>query len=894
MSDVLGPDRDARPDHDVRAVLAIAPFRRLWLALGLSSFGDWLGLLATSALAGTLAQTPATRLLAVSGVFVLRLAPAVLFGPLAGVIADRLPRRWILVVGDLLRFGLFCTIPIVGTLWWLYVATVLVEVVGLFWTPAKDATVPGLVPRRRLEAANQLSLAVTYGSAPVAALAFAGLSLLNGMLDGFVPHLAASQTYLALYANAVTFGVSALVIWRLELPAAHGTGDRQESVWRTAVDGWKFVGQTPLVRGLVLGMLGAFAAGGVVIGLGRSFVTDLRAGDPGYGTLFAAVFIGMAGGMWLAPRLLADFPRRRLFGLSIAVAGVWLVLLSLVPNIALAVFFTVGLGACAGTAWVTGYTMLGLEVGDDIRGRTFALVQSLVRVVLVAVLAAAPVLAAGLSTALNLPRSLRINEFVSLTYTGVMATFLIAGLLAILIGVLAYRQMDDRPGVSLLTDFRAAVRYRPATDVLPHRVFAGRFIAFEGGDGAGKSTQTRLLGQWLEQQGYPVALTREPGATPTGSRLREVLLHGADLAPRAEALLFAADRAHHVETVVRPGLASGAIVVTDRYRDSSVAYQSGGRGLAAAEVQQLSRWAAQGLVPDLTVLLDIAPADARDRRVGEQDRLESEPDAFHARVRERFLELARAAPSRYLVLDAALGPQEVHQQVIARLSGELPESPVARVEREAREATDRARRIAQEAAERAERKAQEAAERAERKAREAAEQAEREARAAEQQRVREEAAATLAARRAVEQQARLDRAAIEATARAERERRRLLREAEQVAAQQAAEAERQRQLRENPLPPTRTLPIVTVPIAAAEPQTRRGRRSGSGIGSAEAAPGQARLGKAVPDETPTEVLGSVDSVPDFLADPAPGSEGRPAAGGPLDEEIFRLGRPEQK
>jgi dTMP kinase len=251
---------DAVPDHDVRAVLAITPFRRLWLALGMSSFGDWLGLLATTALAAALPQTPAAKLLAVSGVFILRLAPAVLFGPLAGVAADRLPRRWTLVYGDVLRFVLFCTIPLVGTLWWLYVATVLVEVVGLFWMPAKDATVPNLVPRRRLEAANQLSLVVTYGSAPVAAVAFSGLTLLSGVVDDFIPHFRESPTYLALYVNALTFLVSALVIWRLQMPQSSARSPRQESILRTAVDGWKYIGGSPLVRGLVLGMLGAFGA----------------------------------------------------------------------------------------------------------------------------------------------------------------------------------------------------------------------------------------------------------------------------------------------------------------------------------------------------------------------------------------------------------------------------------------------------------------------------------------------------------------------------------------------------------------------------------------------------------------------------------------------------------
>ena len=213
-----GPSALEPPDHDVRAVLAITPFRRLWLALGLSSFGDWLGLLATTSLAAALATGTSAKLLAVSGVFILRLAPAVVFGPLAGVVADRLNRRWTLVYGDVLRFILFCTIPLVGTLWWLFVATILIEIVGLFWMPAKEATVPNLVPRRRLEAANQLSLVVTYGSAPVAALAFLGVTLLNGILDEVIPPLRGDPTYLALYLNAVTYLVSALVIWRLDLP----------------------------------------------------------------------------------------------------------------------------------------------------------------------------------------------------------------------------------------------------------------------------------------------------------------------------------------------------------------------------------------------------------------------------------------------------------------------------------------------------------------------------------------------------------------------------------------------------------------------------------------------------------------------------------------------------
>jgi dTMP kinase len=681
-----GPAALEPPDHDVRAVLAITPFRRLWLALGLSSFGDGLGLLATTSLAAALANGTSAKLLAVSGVFILRLAPAVVFGPLAGVVADRLNRRWTLVYGDVLRFVLFCTIPLVGTLWWLFVATILIEVVGLFWMPAKEATVPNLVPRRRLEAANQLSLVVTYGSAPVAAVAFLGVTLLNGILDEVIAPLRGDPTYLALYLNAVTYLVSALVIWRLDFPKPRTHLAREQSVWRVALDGWRYVGRTPLVRGLVLGMLGAFAAGGFVIGLAQAFVNDLGAGSPGYGVLFAAVFAGLALGMWVGPRLLADFSRRRLFGLSIAAAGAWLVLLSLVPNIVLAVFFTLGLGSCAGLAWVTGYTLLGLEVGDEVRGRTFAFLLSMVRVVLVSVLALGPAVAALLSTSLSLPHTLHVNDDVALTYTGVMATFLLAGLMALGIGVATFRAMDDATGPTLRAELAESLRVRQSGTASPRQAsLPGRFVAFEGGDGSGKSTQVRLLGAWLRAQGYETVLTFEPGGTRTGAQLRQVLLGGADLVPRAEALLFAADRAHHVETVVRPALQAGAVVVTDRYIDSSIAYQGAGRQLAAAEIARLSRWATDGLVPDLTVVLDVEPALGRQRRGEQEDRLESEPDDFHSRVRDRFRELARRAPSRYLVVDGAADAEDIAAAVRERLVALLPESPVAAQARQERE-----------------------------------------------------------------------------------------------------------------------------------------------------------------------------------------------------------------
>ncbi len=692
-------------DHSIGAVLRVTSFRRLWLALAGSSFGDWLGLLATTAMASQLGNgSYAKANLAVAGVLILRLAPAIVLGPLAGALADRLNRKFVMVSGDVLRGLLFITIPIVGSLEWLYVATVLIECLALFWSPAKEATVPNLVPRNRLETANQMSLVTTYGTAPVAALVYIGVGFLNGILGHFLQRFHTNPIDLALYVNAATFIISGLVISRLPIPERQrGDVTEHESVLRSIADGWKFVATTPLIRSLVIGMLGAFAAAGFVIGLAQTYVKDLGAGQPGYGALFAAVFLGLALGMWGGARLFSEFSRYRLFGLSLIVAGGFLAALAIFPNMVMAFLFTVGLGASGGIAWVTGYTLLGLTVDDAVRGRTFGFLASASRVVLVGVLALGPTLAALIGR-----HTIRFTDSSQVSYNGAAFVFLLGAILAITLGVVAYRQMDDRPGARLHHDIRRLWTDRVDQPVAPARpVYAGVFIAFEGGDGNGKSTQSRLLADWLRSdQGHEVVLTREPGATPVGVRLREVLLgHGPDLGARSEALLFAADRAHHVFSVVRPALERGSIVITDRYVDSSVAYQGAGRDLDGEEVARISRWATDGLTPDLTILLDVDPAVGRSRRQrdGEragEDKLESLPDDFHSRVRSRFLDLARREPHRYLILDGSLPVDELHARARARVRDLLPISDRRRAElkeRLAEEEQARERRAAAEA-----------------------------------------------------------------------------------------------------------------------------------------------------------------------------------------------------
>jgi dTMP kinase len=210
----------------------------------------------------------------------------------------------------------------------------------------------------------------------------------------------------------------------------------------------------------------------------------------------------------------------------------------------------------------------------------------------------------------------------------------------------------------------------------------GYFISFEGGEGVGKSTQSRLLGDWLaELTGREVVLTFEPGGTALGKELRAAVMHGQDMGARAEALIYAADRAHHVETVVRPALGRGAVVITDRYLDSSVAYQSGGRDLPGNEVEHLSLWATKGLRPDVTVLLDLEPVAAAARRAaaegkGALDRLERAGVEFHTRVRDTFLQRAAADPDRWVIIDAAAPVDDIQAQIRVDVAARLGLTPV--------------------------------------------------------------------------------------------------------------------------------------------------------------------------------------------------------------------------
>ncbi|MEV6600334.1 dTMP kinase [Actinoplanes sp. NPDC051346] len=662
----------------MRSVLQIRPFRRLWLVLSAATFGDWIGILATALFASQQVTGSVAQGSAFSSTIAIRLVPALILGPIAGLLADRFDRRYTMVICDLLRFLVYGSIPVVALVsdsggfivTWAVIATFLGETITLMWIPAKEAAVPNLIPKGRLEASNQLTLITTYGVTPIlAALVLASLDGFRGSVGGLPPW--ASPVQIGLYISALSRAATAAVVFFGIKEISAGRQERQQknaeqSMFRQFVEGWRYIGNTPFVRGLVLGMFGAFAGAGIVVGTARFFTASLGAGDAAFYLLFATLFIGLAVGVGLGPTIVRELSRRRWFGISLVLASGAVAFLSVAFHLSMALFGALFVGAGAGMAFLAGITLLGGEVDDQMRGRVFAVVQIGARLVLLLAISLA-----GVLVGLGSSRKVQLGDL-DFDISSTRVLLLVAGIIGIWTGVSAFRQMDDKRGVPVLADLLGAIRGRPLSPAEPF-TRTGIFVVFEGGEGAGKSTQVTRLSEELLAAGHDVVVTREPGATAMGSRIRSLVLSHGEVAdtpsPRAEALLYAADRAHHVATVVRPALERGAVVISDRYVDSSLAYQGAGRTLPVQEISWLSSWATGGLKPDLVVLLDVDPGvglSRVDSRGQGTDRLESESRAFHERVRYAFLDLASADPKRYLVLDAARPADEIAEAVAAR------------------------------------------------------------------------------------------------------------------------------------------------------------------------------------------------------------------------------------
>ncbi|MCX5312307.1 dTMP kinase [Streptomyces sp. NBC_00154] len=856
-SDTLAADSRERA---VRALLHVPPLKRLWSAQLVGGIGDALALLVlvllslqAAVLEGSFGSGYRGAAFAVAAVFGARILAtllfgAVLLGPLTTLTAPGGPldRRWLMIGADGLRLALLVVAP----LWidWMpdkalmmILITVFVTGVGeRLWTIAKESAAPALLPAPpaegaavrplpdHLDALRRLSLRTDFAAVPAAAAVLLIATLIGNLLGSGLEWFSFHQAALGSYVAAGLFSASISTLYFLELPGSPTPRPRSplEGLRRPSTADGPDRGRTgavPLIVGACAAVAGAVAAAAAVAVL---HAADLGGGPVTFALLILALTGATGTGIRTAEKVLPTLSRRRLLALATAVTGVALLAMGLVPDTATVVFIAVLAGYAAGVAAYTGHTLVDQETEEVRRARTTEHLQAVVRVLIALGAVGGPLLAAAIGT-----HRLTAGDFV-FAHGGAAFALMLIGALLLPVAAIVLARTDDRSGVPLRRDLREALRGgEPA--VAP--AATGFFLVLEGGDGAGKSTQVEALAEWIRAKGHEVVVTREPGATPVGKRLRSILLDvsSAGLSNRAEALLYAADRAEHVDSLVRPALERGAIVISDRYIDSSVAYQGAGRDLSPTEIARISRWATSGLVPHLTVLLDVDPETARERFTEAPDRLESEPPEFHARVRSGFLTLAAADPTRYLVVDAGQEPESITTVVRHRLDQLLPLSEAEiKAQAEARKAAeDEARRKAEEVAarkaeeerlererqeqlaklraeeeERQRRELEEARQReAERQAEEARRQAEEARRIAEEERVRREAeeqareAEQARLRRQAEEEARLrkeaearrlekQRKAEEALLRAEAARRQAEAEAASAAAAQAARA----------------------------------------------------------------------------------------------------------
>ena len=650
IAGVLGPigERGAQATanastvYRARRVLAIKPFRRLWTVIFLCSTADWLTLLGLTGLVTKLTETYMAQNFAFSGVVLTLLLPGLIFAPLGGLLADRFDRRKVMVAADVVRCALLLSIAIIGSPLWLFAANFMVGFASTMWIPSKEAAVPNLLRRRdQIETANQLGMVMTYGFAViVGAGSYALITVLPQVIG--LPPGATGEFGIAKFiviCTGLLYLLSALIIAtripELSLRNVHEHDDteRAEDTARFGFmqmikDGVRYVRSTKLVRGLLIGMVGAFAAGGAVVGSSKPYAASLLAGESAFGMMFVCVFLGLAGGMVASPRLAHRLPHDRLFGISIVFAGLALCGVALAPHLIVALTGVMLVGFCAGAAFLTGVTIIGTQVEDDIRGRINAIYQSLMKIILGGSVALVPLL-----IGLVRPRVISVLD-TRIVIDGTRPVLLGGGVIAALVGVVAYRLMDSRRDQPIMADLRNVMRRRPQRA-------NGLLIAIEGTTATDTADQASKLALWLRRNvTQPIAFATDPALDD--KRLTSILTNASLTGARARALAAAAVRADIVERDVRPALDNGGIVVMERFADSSLAHLSTVAGLDAAELEGLADWATDKLRPDITLLLDTEPAADGDGVVAQQQ----------VRVRGLLAEMAAADPGRYVVIDA--------------------------------------------------------------------------------------------------------------------------------------------------------------------------------------------------------------------------------------------------
>lgn len=626
-----------------------------------SSLGDWVALVAIVALVKRIYDDE----FAIAAVLLARIGPAILFGPIAGVLADRWDRKKLMVSCDLIRAVLIMLLPFVETLTayvplltpviLLLVVSALLETLGLAWQPAKDSTVPDMVDNpKHYTHAYSLLLMAAYATFPLSGAIFGLLAKVSEFLAGNagLAALDLNPELLAFILDSFTFIVSAVLTMTLRIaprpPRPHKLN--LKAAWNELVDGLRFVTGHEMIRPWVIGIGGAFAGIGTFISMAPFFLSDVLGGGSGsFGLLVAAVGTGLGAGFLLAGPASQIFPKDVIFSTVVMGMGVCTVLFGGVANLSSALVVAGLCGGFAGFAYPSGYALIQEKLGPQLRGRASAAINSVIRLAIVGAAAVAPVLVRVVDGASPAPISLFGQE---VQVRGIRVAMWIGGALIFVAGLVTTKAVGAR------RHKRSSAR--------------GLFLAFEGGEGSGKSTQVEMLRNYLEEQGHQVVVSREPGGSGIGRQIRELLLDpaNAELSDRAEALLYAADRAQHVQECIRPALERGAIVICDRYIDSSIAYQGLVRGLGADQIRTINRWGTGDLLPDMVFLLDYE-AELGLQRSGEPDRIEQEGPEFHRRVRDAYRLLAERSRERFTVVDGSRSVAQVADEVRRRVDNLL-------------------------------------------------------------------------------------------------------------------------------------------------------------------------------------------------------------------------------
>lgn len=437
--DVVGSVRRERRRFPI---FGYRSFVRLWIAQIVSSLGDWIGLVAVLALAARIGKSsPET---AVGVVMSARMIPGFFLGSVGGVLIDRWDRKRVMVACDIGRGITMASLPFLHTVWELFLISLLLEVLSLLWTPAKEASVPNLVPTDQLTTANSLSLVAAYGTFPLAggisALLFAVAEWAGSHFSG-LHFLHLNKESVAIYADVASFLISAGLISTLVIPRRQATQRERINLSQTFEElrqGWRFIGTNPVVRSVMIGLGTGLVGGGMVVPLGPTFASKvLGSGDTGFSLLLTAMGTGVAIGVLGLSVVQKRIPKERLFPWAVLGAGAALVLGASMSSLPLALVFVGIMGIFAGGVYVMGFTLIQENVSDEIRGRVFATLYTLVRLCLVIALTVGPLLAGALN-ALS-PGSAHWGITVQLS--GVRLTLWLGGVIIIGAGALAHHAL---------------------------------------------------------------------------------------------------------------------------------------------------------------------------------------------------------------------------------------------------------------------------------------------------------------------------------------------------------------------------------------------------------------------------------------------------------------------